>query len=127
MTGETGGSAWLAGLGAYLAMLQTVWCTEENSTGGCISAPNMEEKILSILRKDPRLAYREVHCQAESGRLILRGRVRSYFEKQIAQELLRRVEGVGEIRNELEVSPEPTVPLTWQPALEPEETPPNLA
>jgi|GEM_PF-1673661 len=108
-------------------MLQPASWTEENSTGGCISAPNMEEKLLSILRTEPRLAYREVHCQAESGRLILRGRVRSYFEKQVAQEILRRIEGVGEIRNELEVHPEPPISFIWQVSPEPEEAHPNLA
>ncbi len=36
--------------------------------------------------------------------MILRGVVRSYFQKQMAQEALRHVEGIEEICNELEVA-----------------------
>jgi osmotically-inducible protein OsmY len=36
--------------------------------------------------------------------VILRGVVRSYFQKQMAQEAVRRISGVEEIHNELEVA-----------------------
>jgi osmotically-inducible protein OsmY len=35
--------------------------------------------------------------------VVLTGRVQSYFQKQMAQESLRRIEGVGRIVNNLEV------------------------
>ncbi len=63
----------------------------------------LEEKVFGVLGRDPRLARREVYCHTEEGRVILRGWVRSFFEKQLAQEVLRRIEGVREICNELEV------------------------
>lgn len=66
----------------------------------------MEEKLKLILRKDPRLARRQVRCHLDEGRLVLQGWVGSFFEKQVAQELFRRVEGVEEIQNDLEVRPE---------------------
>lgn len=87
---------------------------------------NVEEKFLSILKKDPRLANREVHCQAETGGVILRGWVRSFFEKQLAQEILRRIEGVGEIHNELEVRPEAQKSFIWNSPWEVESTSPDL-
>ncbi len=73
----------------------------------CPQSDAIEEKAISILNREPRLARREVHCHAEEDCLVLRGRVRSFFEKQVAQEVLRRLDGVREIRNELEVHPEP--------------------
>lgn len=87
-------------------MFQAVSST--GAASACRPQPvDIEEKAISILNREPRLARREVHCHAEEDRLILRGWVRSFFEKQVAQEVLRRLEGVREICNELEVHPEP--------------------
>lgn len=44
-----------------------------------------------------------VECRFHDGVLILHGRVPSYFHKQIAQEAIRAIEGVGEIENRIEV------------------------
>ncbi len=35
--------------------------------------------------------------------MVLRGVVRSYYQKQMAQEMLKNVDGVNEIENQLEV------------------------
>ena len=51
-------------------------------------------------------AYPSVHniqCEYHEGVLVLRGRVASYFHKQLAQETVRGVAGVGEIINVVEV------------------------
>jgi osmotically-inducible protein OsmY len=42
--------------------------------------------------------------ETEQGRVVLKGVVRSFFQKQMAQEALRRVDGVEQIFNELEVA-----------------------
>jgi osmotically-inducible protein OsmY len=42
--------------------------------------------------------------ETADGRVTLHGTVRSYYHKQMAQESLRRLSGVGEIENRLEVS-----------------------
>ena len=47
---------------------------------------------------------RDVSCECEQGVLRLRGRVSSYYQKQIAQEAVRRVDGVVEVVNEIEVT-----------------------
>ena len=41
--------------------------------------------------------------ETDAGRVTLRGVVNTYFQKQMAQESLRHVDGVHEIANELEV------------------------
>ena len=44
-----------------------------------------------------------VSCDYRDGTLYLRGHSRSYYDKQMAQELVRRVEGVAAVVNEIEV------------------------
>jgi osmotically-inducible protein OsmY len=41
--------------------------------------------------------------ETQQGRVVLKGMVRSYFQKQMAQEAIRRLDGVQEIQNELQV------------------------
>lgn len=45
----------------------------------------------------------QVFCQEESGIVVLHGRVKSFFQKQMAQEALKRLDGVERVINELEV------------------------
>jgi osmotically-inducible protein OsmY len=45
-----------------------------------------------------------VRIEAEDGRVVLKGSVRSFFEKQMAQEAIRRIDGVQLIDNMLEVN-----------------------
>ena len=55
------------------------------------------------LRDGQYRALAEVMVEFHEGVLILRGRVTSFFLKQIAQTVVRNVEGVIEIDNRLEV------------------------
>ncbi len=64
----------------------------------------LDDKILTALERNPHIPGRTLRFEAEEGRVTLRGVVRSYFQKQMAQEALRHVAGVREIANELEVS-----------------------
>jgi osmotically-inducible protein OsmY len=64
---------------------------------------NLEHRLLSALSGNPYLAGRSLRLETEAGKVVLRGTVNSYFQKQMAQESLRGVEGVGEIENELTV------------------------
>ena len=50
------------------------------------------------------LASRQIACEYHDGTLILRGQVPSFYEKQLAQEALRRLEGVDQIVNKIEVA-----------------------
>jgi osmotically-inducible protein OsmY len=64
----------------------------------------LEDKVLSALVHNPRLANKNLRFEAEEGRVTLRGVVRTYYEKQIAQESIRHIEGIDHIENELEVT-----------------------
>ena len=52
----------------------------------------------------PHLKRRNVRIETQEGRVVLRGTVKSYYHKQMAQEALRRLEGVSQIENQLEVN-----------------------
>lgn len=64
----------------------------------------LDDQVLTALSRNPYLVGRTIRFETEQGRVTLRGVVRSYFQKQMAQESLRRIEGVAEIHNELEVA-----------------------
>jgi osmotically-inducible protein OsmY len=57
------------------------------------------------LRSSPYLALRNVTCEARDGVVVLRGCLPTYYLKQMAQAVITRVEGVGQIVNEIEVVP----------------------
>ncbi|MCY2987318.1 MAG: BON domain-containing protein [Planctomycetota bacterium] len=46
---------------------------------------------------------RQISCDFRDGVLYLRGRSRSFYQKQVAQEAVRRVEGVIQVVNEIQV------------------------
>jgi osmotically-inducible protein OsmY len=64
----------------------------------------LDHRVLTALERNPYLTRRNLRFETEQGRVTLRGVVASYFQKQMAQEAIRNVEGVAEIANELEVS-----------------------
>jgi hypothetical protein len=65
----------------------------------------LSERLLNVLTRNPYVASRTLRFETSEGRVVLRGIVRSFFQKQMAQEAVRRVEGVEEVCNELEVEP----------------------
>lgn len=67
-----------------------------------ISIP-LEDRVLTALERNPHVARRNLRFETNNGCVTLRGVVGSYFQKQMAQEALRYVDGVHEIANQLEV------------------------
>jgi osmotically-inducible protein OsmY len=65
---------------------------------------HFNDLVLSALENNPHVPLRNLRFEASEGRVVLRGVVRSYFQKQMAQETLKTVSGVDEIENQLEVS-----------------------
>ena len=61
------------------------------------------ERVDSAIKGNPHLTRHQVFCQEEAGIVVLHGRVGSFFQKQMAQETLKRLEGVEKVINELEV------------------------
>jgi len=64
----------------------------------------LDDRVLTALERNPHIARRNLRFETNQGRVTLRGVVGTYYQKQMAQEAVRHVEGVDEIANELEVS-----------------------
>lgn len=62
------------------------------------------DRVLTALERNPYISGRSLFFETADGRVVLKGVVRSYFQKQMAQEAIRRLDGVQEIRNELQVT-----------------------
>jgi osmotically-inducible protein OsmY len=63
----------------------------------------LDDRVLTALERNPYLARRSLRFETNAGRVTLRCVVNTYFQKQMAQEAIRHVDGVAEIANELEV------------------------
>ena len=67
------------------------------------SNQELQELPFTINHNSHVLKDKKLHFNKKTGRVVLQGSVKSYFEKQLAQEALRNVECVREIKNELVV------------------------
>ena len=63
----------------------------------------LENHLEAVLAKNPYLVHQKLTLEAHHGHVVLRGVVNSFFQKQMAQEAVRHVDGVEYIENELEV------------------------
>jgi len=68
-----------------------------------VDAAAIAEVALERLRESPYKAMRRVSCRCENGVLFLRGRLFSFHEKQVAQEVVAGVNGVIQVVNEIQV------------------------
>ena len=62
-----------------------------------------EQQIEKLFRESHYRQIRGIQCEVRDGVAILQGRVRSFYAKQTAQELIRNIDGVNEIQNRVEV------------------------
>ena len=65
--------------------------------------PALVDEVHGALRRSPYVSGHEFQVEASEGVVRLEGAVRSFFHKQMAQELIRRVDGVERIENLLQV------------------------
>ena len=63
--------------------------------------PPLLEMAMERLRESPYKAMRRVSCECKHGVLFLRGRLFSFHEKQVAQEVVAGVSGVTQVVNEI--------------------------
>jgi osmotically-inducible protein OsmY len=68
---------------------------------------DLVERARAALMNSPHLPLRHLRAEAERGHIVLRGVVRSYFHKQMAQETLRHLRDGCRIDNQLLVEWEP--------------------
>ena len=65
-----------------------------------MSVSEIAQKAETCLQMQP---VNRVSCEYDGGVLSLRGRSRSFYEKQIAQESVKGIDGVDRVVNEIEV------------------------
>ncbi len=63
----------------------------------------LEERIGSAADESPYLTSSNISVDSGTQRVVVRGVVSTYYEKQMAQETLLRVDGVESVDNHLEV------------------------
>jgi len=66
-------------------------------------SPSLAERVDNALVTNPYLTGRTLRFETDGGRVVLHGHVGTWYQKQMAQEFLRRIEGVELIDNCLEV------------------------
>ena len=64
---------------------------------------SLADRVDQAIQTNPYVSGRLLRFETDGGRVVLQGSVGSYFQKQMAQEVVRRVEGVEEVDNCLEV------------------------
>ncbi len=65
---------------------------------------SLVQQIQSAVVHNPHLNHRKMHIKTKKGRVVLEGTVQTFFEKQMAQEALRKIEGIDSIENQLQVN-----------------------
>lgn len=68
-----------------------------------LSDTTLPDRVGAAVHHNPYLNGRRLSVLPDSGRVILEGVVNSYYHKQMAQEALRRIDGVRSIDNRLQV------------------------
>ena len=76
--------------------------TEENMTT-TLASPNIDDRLRNVITHHPHLKIDQVHFSTQQGHVTLKGHVKSFFQKQMAQEAIRGIEGVETVDNELVV------------------------
>lgn len=62
------------------------------------------DRICDALTTNPHVPSKNVRVEAADGRVVLKGSVSTFFQKQMAQEAIRRLDGVEQIDNLLQVN-----------------------
>lgn len=70
---------------------------------GTPHAKTMADVAKQRILHQPHLAVQRIWCEFQDGRLFLRGQVPSFYHKQLAQEAVTGMEGVGQVVNDIEV------------------------
>ena len=66
-------------------------------------AHELNQHVHFVLSQDPYVGRRDLQYELSGMDVLLKGNVQSYYQKQMAQESLRRIQGIGQILNELTV------------------------
>ena len=86
-----------------MAMPQAIQLERQVHNSVAENDSSIRVRLAEAFRNDGRFANHEVHYDHCEGVVVLRGRVHSFHEKQLVQELARKVEGVKIVVNRLVV------------------------
>ena len=67
-------------------------------------AHDLQHRVHFALTQIPYAACQQISYQIVDKEVVLSGTVRTYYQKQMAQESLRKINGLRRVRNELSVS-----------------------
>ena len=67
------------------------------------SRSDLRDIVESVLARSTNFSGKNLRFEVHEDGLVLRGVVRSYYHKQLAQESLKAISGIPRIRNEIEV------------------------
>ena len=67
------------------------------------STHDLHELLQTVLDRNPYFAGRNIRVELHDNDVFLRGVVETYYQKQLAQESIRQIDGVRQIHNELDV------------------------
>jgi len=62
------------------------------------------DQVQGALSSSPHVPSHQVHVETTDGHVRIEGTVGSFFQKQMAQEVVLRLDGVEQIENQLQVS-----------------------
>lgn len=72
------------------------------------TSPDRSQQLLRAardrLKSSPYCPLRSVSCECRQGALVLRGTLPTFYQKQLAQEAVAKLEGVTEVVNETVVA-----------------------
>ena len=68
------------------------------------TTPALFDRVATALESSPHVPTGQVRVEMRAGNVVLKGHVDSFFQKQMAQEAIRRLDGVETIENLLQVS-----------------------
>lgn len=69
-----------------------------------VASQNQAELVQHRLRESPYFELRNLQCDNVDGQLVIRGRVPSFYLKQLAQTAVLSVDGVERIVDEVQVA-----------------------
>jgi osmotically-inducible protein OsmY len=77
---------------------------EDSYRSSCTRVGDLSATVKDRLLSSPYMPVRQVSVRCEQGVVRLRGRLPSYYQKQLAQAAVRDLDGVSQVINEIEVA-----------------------
>jgi osmotically-inducible protein OsmY len=68
-----------------------------------LAEDGLMQRLQRVILSSPHIPRHRVRLENRAGHVVVRGAVDSYYQKQMTQEAILRVEGVEHLENQLEV------------------------